>query len=289
MKKVLITGKNSYIGKSFKEFIEISYPDYIIECISIRNDEWKKLDFSNYDSILHLAALVHKNEKKEKYEAYKQINKDLTLQIAKKARNDGINQFIFLSTMNIYGLINGEINKDTMPNPLTYYGKSKYEAEIELIKLSSPSFKVSIVRPPMVYGKDCPGNFDNLKKLINIIPIFPSYKNKRSMIHIDNLALFIKLLIDNKDEGVFHPQNKNYVKTSSLVKQISLGLNKKLFMTNKFNFFIKFSLRFSKISNKIFGDLIYESSISNYKYNYWVRDFNESISLSIVDIEKNKK
>ena len=99
MKRILITGKNSYVGNSFEKWLSRYPDDYVIEKISLRDESWKEHDFSKYDVVYHVAAIVHKKEKPDMKSLYFKINRDLTVELAKKAKNSGVKQFIFLSTM----------------------------------------------------------------------------------------------------------------------------------------------------------------------------------------------
>ena len=159
-------------------------------------------------------------------ELYYKVNRDLAIEIAKKAKREGVKQFIFMSSIIVYGSSGriGErkiIDKDTKPSPVDFYGDSKLQAEKGLRALESDIFKVVILRPPMIYGKGSKGNYPKLSKAARVLPIFPDIDNERSMLHIDNLCEFIKLMIDNEESGVFFPQNKEYVKTSEMVKLIA--------------------------------------------------------------------
>lgn len=279
MKRILITGKNSYVGNSFEKWL-MHYPDqFHVDKISVRDDTWKVYDFSHYDVILHVAGIAHRKETNENKDLYFRVNKDLTYEIAKKAKEEGVSQFLFLSSMSVYGLEAGIINRDTIPNPKTSYGKSKLSAENLLNKLEDGNFTVTIIRPPMIYGKDCVGNYKRLAKLALKLPFFPNVKNKRSMIYIDNLSELIKLLIVDNRKGLYLPQNEEYVTTSEMVKLIAKAHNKKIMLTKFFNPFIKL-LRDIQIINKVFGNLVYEKSISTYYKSYNVVDFEESIYLT---------
>lgn len=275
MKRILITGKNSYIGSKFGEWVS-NYPDeYEIATISLRDEAWKKLDFNNYDVVFHVAGIAHIKETKENREMYFKVNRDLSYEIAKKSKTDGVKQFIFLSTMSVYGLETGIIDKDTQLKPNNAYGKSKLEAE-ELIKsLEDESFMIAIIRPPMVYGKGCNGNYQRLSKLAVKTPIFPDVDNKRSMIYIDNLSEFIRLLIDNCSTGLFLPQNSEYVNTSEMVRLIAEVHGRKIIMTRLFNPLITL-LNISTV-NKVFGDLVYKKVISQHQNEYIISKFGESI------------
>ena len=230
MKRILITGANSYIGTSFEKYINANYSnDYKVDTVDLIDGNWRKNDFSVYDAILHVAGIVHKKETKKNAHLYYQVNCDLAIEVAKKARNAGVKQFVYLSTVSVYGLAEGVITKDTVPNPKTHYGRSKLMAEEGLKCLSDSNSFLAIVRPPMVYGENCKGNYTLLEKWIKYIPIFPDYKNKRSMININNLCCFLEKLIRNNSIGLFFPQDDEYMCTTELVKIIAKGKSIKYF------------------------------------------------------------
>ena len=276
---VLITGEGGYIGSKLAEHLEKS-GNFKTHIISLIGDEWKKHDFSKYDSIVHLAAIVHR-PKTEK-EVYEKVNYELTVELAKIAKNAKVKQLIFFSTASVFGNVRGKITLDTQVNPNNYYGESKLKAEKDLKKLQSEDFKVAIIRPPMVYGKGCKGNYVSLSKLAKKTFIFPKSNNQRSMIYIENLCEFCRLLILNNDEGTFYPQDKEYVNTSNMVKLISEANNHKIFMSRFLNLFVilgkKFPGKIGKLFNKVFGDLYYDKSMSEYKDNYIVKSFEDAIN-----------
>lgn len=274
-KKILITGKNSYVGNQLADWLNKEPEKYTVVKESVRDGKWKEIDFSVFDVVVHVAGIAHIKETKKNEKMYYEVNRDLAYSIAKKAKFDGVKQFIFLSTMSVYGLKLGVIGKDTVLNPTNAYGKSKLEAEQLIGDLASESFKISIIRPPMVYGANCKGNYSKISRLALKLPIFPKVDNKRSMIYIDNLSEFVKQVINNKSAGVFFPQNAEYVNTSELVKLIAEVNGIKMKMTTVFNPLIK--LLSFKVTNKVFGTLIYKKDLSEYNTNYWISNFQSSI------------
>lgn len=281
MKKILITGKNSYVGMSLEEWLG-NYPDsYSIDSISLRNDLWKEKDFSEYDVVFHVAGIAHIKETKENANLYYKVNRDLAYEVAQKAKIEKVKQFIFLSSMSVYGIETGVIDKDSPLNPKSNYGKSKLEAEKIITNLEDSFFKVVILRPPMIYGKGCKGNYTKLAKLALKTPIFPEIDNKRSMIYIDNLSEFVKCVIDNCGSGLFFPQNNDYVNTSRMVELIAKAHGKRILLTGVFNPLLILIKRNETVS-KVFGNLTYEETLSrnsNVKFNSFV-DFEESIRLT---------
>lgn len=275
MKRILITGKNSYVGTSLEKWLG-NYPDrYSIDSISLRSDCWKEKDFSGYDVVFHVTGIAHIKETKENAHLYYEVNRDLAYEVAQKAKKEGVKQFLFLSSMSVYGIETGVIDKDSPLKPKSNYGKSKLQAE-ELIKpLESNEFKLAIIRPPIIYGKGCKGNYSRLGNIALKVPVFPSIKNNRSMIFIDNLCEYFRLIIDNTSNGLFFPQNADYVCTSEMVKLIAEIHGTKVRMTRSFNFVF----RLIKISTvkKVFGDLVYEKSMSEIGTNYCINDFRTSV------------
>ena len=259
MKKILITGANSYIGTSFEKYIRDNYPDeYIIDTVDMKEDHWREMSFARYDSVFHVAGIAHQKETKKNAPLYYTVNRDLAIETAKKAKQDGVKQFIYLSSMSVYGMDTGVITKDTVPNPKSNYGMSKLEAEKEILKLQNASFKLAILRPPMVYGDGCKGNYQTIVKLIKKFPVFPRVKNQRSMVHIEVLSNFVKNLIDSQACGLYFPQNEEYIETSKLAKEIAVNLNKKVYFSALLGICVSILKPFSKTARKAFGSLIYK-------------------------------
>ena len=279
MKKILITGANSYIGQSFENWLDKSQGDYQVDTLDMINPAWKEYDFSPYDSIFHVAAIVHKNEKNLNQDLYDKVNRDLPIELATLAKKAGVAQFIFLSSMSVYGNNEEVITKSTKENPSTYYGKSKLAAENGLKKLADDSFNLLILRPPMVYGPNATGNYTRLSKLSKLTVAFPKINNNRSMIFIDNLMEFIKQAIDRELSGLSFPQNKEYVITSTLVKTIRQANGKKTLLTSIFNPILNQLTGIGQF-NKLFGNLVYDQGLSQEAFDYNIVNFEETIRKS---------
>lgn len=283
MKRILITGKNSYIGNSVENWLMKEPDKYTIDKLDMKKESWVKRDFSLYDVVFHVAGIAHVSSDPKMEDLYYKVNRDLTIETAQKAKAEGVKQFIFMSSIIVYGDSSSSkrvIKKDTVPNPSNFYGDSKLQAEEGIKPLESDSFKVAIIRPPMIYGKGSKGNYPKLSKLAQISPIFPDIDNERSMLHIDNLCEFIKVIIENEDSGLFFPQNEEFVDTSELVKMISKVHGKKIWITKSTNLLL-YPLLKTKIINKVFGNLVYDKSLSKYnKAKYQIRDFEETIKLT---------
>lgn len=274
-KKVLITGEHSYIGESFLHYCQGRQADLDITEMSVRGEEWQSADFSAYDSIFHVAGIAHNSSDASLKELYYEVNCDLTIAVAKKAKEAGVKQFIFMSSMIVYGTKNAKIDVDTVPNPDNFYGDSKLQAEAGLKDLETDLFKVVILRPPMIYGPGSKGNYPLLAKFARNTPIFPDYPNKGSMLYIENLCEFVRLMIENEEAGTFHPQNKELVQTSVMVKSIAEHHQHMILFTRLFNPLIRLLGRVNVI-NKVFGDLYYAPELLEEK-SYQIYTTKDSI------------
>lgn len=285
MKRVLITGAGSYIGTQVEAYLAQWPERYQVESISVRGDAWKKRNFAPFDAVFHVAALVHDAKAKDEeaqWPKYKAVNTNLTLEIARKAKAEGVKQFLFMSTAGVYG-IDGKVGKpvvitaDTPLTPKDNYGRSKLEAEMGLRKLEDGSFKLVILRPPMIYGKGCKGNYVILAKLAKKMPVFPKVENQRSMIYMENFAEFVRLMVENEESGIFCPQNRGYTNTSQMVKAIAGAHGKKMPLIPGFSWAICLMGRVTALAEKAFGNWCYDWSLSDYSNDYQVRTLEESI------------
>lgn len=282
MKRILITGKDSYIGTSFEKWVSRWPEEYHADTLDTKG-YWQSYDFSPYDVVFHVAGIAHVDAKDDMEDLYYQVNRDLTIEAAQKAKAEGVEQFIFMSSIIVYGDSSklGEkrvITKDTIPTPTNFYGNSKLQAEQGILPLQDEHFKVVILRPPMIYGKGSKGNYPKLARLAQKIPIFPDIENERSMLYIENLCEFIRLMIDNEEKGIFFPQNEEYVKTTELVKTIAEVYGKKMRLTKVFNGLIRWGSKKVSAVNKVFGSLVYEKEMSVYQdFKYCRSNFKQTI------------
>lgn len=266
MKHILITGANSYIGDNVRDYLLREPEKYDVSVKDTINWKPTPSDFKDIDVVFNVAGIAHIKETKQNRHLYYEINRDLVVEIAKMAKLAGVGHFIALSSMSVYGLLEGYITKETPVNPKSAYGKSKAEADEEIKKLEDDDFRFACLRPPMVYGKECKGNYQKLRDFVLKSPVFPDYKNQRSMIYIGNLCEFVKKVIDEEKHGLFFPQNSEYVCTSEMAKLIAEVHGKKLLMTRVFNYFIAYMK--IKIFKKVFGNLSYERADLISRYNF---------------------
>lgn len=240
--------------------------------------DWRGRSFAGCDSVFHVAGIAHSDSGKiseEKVCLYYAVNTDLTIEAAKKAKADGVGQFIFMSSAIVYGdsAPIGEskiITRDTPVAPTNCYGDSKVQAENGICPLNDDTFHVVILRPPMIYGKGCRGNYPFLSKIAQETPVFPYVENQRSMLYIENLCEFVRLIIDNWEQGTFWPQNSEYSNTSELVKTIAQAHGKKVCLIKGAELPLRLLGRFVPMVNKAFGGLSYDVMMSEYrgeKYN----------------------
>lgn len=282
MKKVLITGAESYIGTSVEKWLLGSTDDYQVTTLDVRDDKWSHHNFSVYDTVFHVAGIAHFSKDESKKDLYYAVNTKLTEKVARLAKEAGVSQFIFMSSIIVYGDSTAServIAIDTNPSPSDFYGDSKLKAEQALQKLADNRFKVAILRPPMIYGKGSKGNYPRLARLALKVPVFPKIKNQRSVLHIDNLCAFVEVLIKENLSGLYFPQNKEYVNTSELVYTIAKAHCKTVRLVSLFNPLIYLFFKSNTIK-KMFGNLVYEKSMSQYEFEYQVRDFEETIRLT---------
>lgn len=278
MKHILITGAGSYIGTSFEAYLK-QWPDaYRVDTVDMIGDDWRSTDFSVYDTVFHVAGIAHRKETSQNRHLYYEVNRDLAVETAKVAKANGVKQFILLSSMSVYGLTVGRIQKNTVPHPRNAYGDSKLQADEEIKKLENANFRFACLRPPMVYGKGCKGNYQSLRTFALKSPIFPDYENRRSMIYIGNLCEFVRNVIEEEKDGLFFPQNASYVRTSDFVKAIAEANGKKIRLIKAFNFAI--TLLSVGVVKKVFGDLIYELTDPVDQYT-----FEHSVSMTETDAE----
>ena len=290
MKKVLITGANSYIGVSFENYVKEHYSDELdIDTVDMIDGTWREKDFSHYDVVFHVAGLAHAdvgNVSEETKKRYYAINTNLAIETAEKAKADGVGQFVFMSSSIIYGesAPYGKrkiITEETIPAPANFYGDSKWQADKGVRKLASDKFTVTVLRPPMIYGKGSKGNYPKLAKLAKILPIFPDVDNERSMLYIENLCEFLSQVMIRGCGGVFWPQNAEYSNTKEIVRKIAKISGHKILISSTLNFLITLALhmpgKVKKLVNKALGNMSYDRKMSKYDFDYQVVTLEESI------------
>lgn len=255
---ILLTGAAGFVGSHFTRYTT----SHNIIPFSFHSSNIDALNLSGIDTILHLAALVHQMNGADP-EAYNRINSIRTLELAKKAKQDGVKQFVFMSTVKVYGEESDTVYTETTPcHPQDDYGKSKLQAEQELQKLSDATFVVSIIRTPIVYGAGVKANIKNLITLIQKIPVLPfgNTKNQRSMVYIGNLCALITHIIEHRNEGIFLASDDTSLSTSDLIRSIARALNKKLYLVDIPLFEYLLKLIKPSFHQRLFGNLLIDST-----------------------------
>lgn len=288
MKKILITGANSYIGTSVETYLKQWNDCYCVDTVDMMDDTWRQKSFEGYDAVFHVAGIAHADTgriSEEQKALYYRVNTELTIETAKKAKADGVKQFIFMSSAIVYGESapigkTKMISRDTPVSPANCYGDSKVQAENGILPLNDETFKVVILRPPMIYGKGSKGNYPILSKLARKMPVFPLVENRRSMLYIENLAEFIRLMIDHEEAGIFWPQNSEYSNTSQMVRLIAHAHEKNIILIPGLLWALKLMSHITGLVNKAFGSLCYEESMSSYCCAYQKYSLEESIMMT---------
>lgn len=313
MKRILITGARSYIGTGVERYLmeyngKFGREEYRVDTVSLREESWKNYDFSSYDTVFHVAGIAHADVGKvpeEGKELYYRINCDLAVETAKKAKEQGVAQFIYMSSIIVYGESapvgkHRMITTDTQPSPANFYGDSKLQAEKALEVLGGDGFQVAILRPPMIYGNErgrahgrgesqgesasheSKGNYALLSRIAEKVPVFPKIPNERSMLYIENLGEFVRLLAESGKGGVFFPQNGEYTTTSRMVQAIGKAKGRKVYLWKVLNLLVylaaKVPGRIGGMVNKAFGSMVYTKDMSREVLDgYQIYTLEESI------------
>ncbi len=299
MKRILITGATSYIGNAVEQYLmEYNAAQgrecYRVDKISLRDGAWENYDFTSYDTLLHVAGIAHADIGKvseESKQEYYAVNCELAVKVARKAKKQGVPQFVYMSSVIVYGdsARVGEtkhITREMPAAPANFYGDSKWQAEQKLQELTDENFVIAMVRCPMIYGKGSKGNFKLLCKLADKLPVFPEVTNYRSMLYIENLAEFLRQLAEMGIGGIFLPQNREYVTTAHMVKMIRGAKGKQTKLLRFLNPFVKLASRMpgkiGGMTNKAFGSLTIDKDISTREIGeYQVCSLEESVQRSV--------
>ncbi|MBO4213224.1 MAG: NAD-dependent epimerase/dehydratase family protein [Clostridia bacterium] len=211
MKKVLVTGTLGLSKLASDRFAAES--DFSASNLDLWGDSWKSADLSGYDALIHVVGVTPGSAKSD--EDYENVNVKLTEELAKRAKAAGIRQFVFISSMAVYGVeqrmnaSDGTVTENTPCHPTSEYGKSKLRAEEILSAMSDETFSVASIRVPSIYGKGRTEYLDQFKYLADKLPRIPDafrglYK---SAICVDNLCELIFLIVKNGSDGVFCPDD----------------------------------------------------------------------------------
>ena len=278
MTELLLTGASGFIGSN----VRAQMPDSIrVTPLSVRNDDWRNADFSKFDAVLHAAGIAHVLDGSMMGEAYHEVNCVRTLEIAEKAKRAGVGLFVFLSSIIVFGAptpagVHAPITPQTAPNPENAYGKSKLDAENGLRAMEADSFRVAILRLPMVYGRGCKGNYTRLASLARKCPLFPAFDNRRSMLYIENLTSLIAKIVFDCPSGTYHPRDGVSRSTGEIARAICAAHGKKCVQTRLLAPAVRLMGK-GGIVRRAFGDQEYASDMPDYPANYRAFDFESAI------------
>ncbi len=278
MTELLLTGASGFIGSN----VRAQMPDSIrVTPLSVRNDDWRNADFSRFDAVLHAAGIAHVLDGSMMGEAYHEVNCVRTLEIAEKAKKAGVGLFVFLSSIIVFGAptpagVHAPITPQTAPNPENAYGKSKLDAENGLRAMEADSFRVAILRLPMVYGRGCKGNYTRLASLARKCPLFPAFDNRRSMLYIENLTSLIAKIVFDCPSGTYHPRDGVSRSTGEIARAICAAHGKKCVQTRLLAPAVRLMGK-GGIVRRAFGDQEYASDMPDYPANYRAFDFESAI------------
>ena len=248
--KILLTGATGFLGTHLFKHISSqhkvsiitrrhtngfinAFNNHIIESFS-ENTDFSKVT-KNIDCVVHIAARAHvlNETSSDSLCLYRNVNTEATIRLARQAAEDGVKRFIFISTIGVNGTMNNfPFTAFDEENPLDNYAISKYEAESGLRQVANKTgMEIVIIRPPLVYGKNAPGNFGTLLKVAekNLPLPLGAINNQRSFVAIDNLVDLITTCIDHPDAAnqTFLVSDDEDISTSNLLKKLTLAAGKK--------------------------------------------------------------
>lgn len=247
----LLTGTTGFIGSSLTQHLD--YKGFslaaAVRCVTdslpagiqqipigdlLPNTNWANA-LNDVDTIIHLAARAHilKDQATDPLAAFRETNTYATINLAQQAANAGVHRFILISSIGVNGnqTFGNPFTATDTPNPVEPYAISKYEAEISLRQVAAETdMEVVIIRPPLVYGANAPGNFGQLiKTIVRGIPLpLGSIHNQRSLIALPNLIDLITTCIDHPAAAnqTFLVSDDEDLSTTQLLERLSLALGK---------------------------------------------------------------
>lgn len=274
MFNLIVTGSTGFVGSNF---IRSSLNCKITE-VDLLSIEAEQINFENIDSVLHLAALVHQM-KGAPEDQYFKVNRDLAFEVAKRAKEQGVKQFVLMSTAKVYGestANGGYWNEESECFPTDPYGKSKLEAERLIRTLEDENFKVAIVRSPLVYGAGVKANMLSLIRLVDRFPLLPlgNIQNERSIVYIGNLVALLNTVMEQQVSGIFIAGDRTPLSTTQMIRFIASGLGKRVFLFTVSDFLLAVIRKFRPlIVDRLYGSLVLDNSNTNR-----VLDFNPPYS-----------
>lgn len=200
--------------------------------------EAKTLDDAMQDAsaVFHLAARAHQVDESSAGDGdalYRQANVHSAMSVARAARAAGVGRFVLISSIGVNGsaTTGAPFRPDDVPRPIEPYARSKWEAEQAIAALlADGSTDYVILRPPLVYGAGCPGNFEKLLKLVARAPLLPlgGITSPRTLIHVDNLvdALVVAAIHPQASRRTFLVTDPRDIHVAEIVRTLAEGLGK---------------------------------------------------------------
>ena len=269
-KGLLLTGASGFVGSRFQHLNREKYAMITVPWGELSD---AGLTFKGIEVVVHLAALNHRMDVVPD-EEYNKSNFELTRKLGERAKAGGVGHFVFLSTVKVYGeanILGRPYTETDSCNPVDAYGKSKLDAENALQSLESETFKVSIIRSPLVYGPGVKGNMERLIKLARTpYPLgFKGIDNRRTMVFVDNLIALIDAIIEQKGAGVFLAADDNPVSTSDAVGMIRDALKKGRNMFKMPGIFLSIlGWAAPKLKSRLFESLIFDNDDTKKRLNF---------------------
>lgn len=289
---ILIIGKNSYIGNHIDEWLT-KYGHQATQ-LDVLTEDWKNYDYSAYDSIVHVAGIVHRPSCND-WKLYHDVNTIMPISIAKRynsARSSkGLSaQYLYFSTMGVYNAkksLDGFVvdsNTPMLKDGNSMYGKSKFLAEVGLAELQDDNFDVAFIRPPSVYGKGCKGGYiTGFATIANQLPIIPQAYERatQSFVYIDNLCECVRLIVENHLRGGFCPQDDEIPNANRLFEVICNGIGKPYRSSKLLGLCLRM-VSFIPIVNKAYGGVSYSRELSTIPgLDYVVVPFEEGMRRTV--------
>jgi len=249
---VLVTGASGFVGQALvRLFVKQGFPvqggvrsassplpegatRLILGDVSNKFARMPALE--GFEVVVHCAARVHRMEdgKAGSLAAYRAVNRDASVRLAREAAAVGVRRFVFLSSIKV----NGEATEpgapfraDRPPSPRDAYAQSKYEAEVELAKVAAETgMELVIVRPPLVYGPGVKANFLTMLRWVDSGWPLPlgSVENRRSLVFIDNLVDLVSLTATHPDAAgrTFRVSDGESLSTAALLRRCAEAMHR---------------------------------------------------------------
>ncbi len=224
-KMILLTGSSGFVGNSVLNFFR-GDSNKVIK----RDGE---IEVDNSKVFIHLAGKAHDFKKSSNPDEYYQVNTELTKKVFDAFLSSEAKVFITLSSVKaVADVVYGELTEETVPNPITHYGKSKLLAEHYIFSKELPMGKrVYILRPCMIHGPGNKGNLNLLYKFVSKGIPWPlgAFENQRSFCTIDNLMFIFKELIEREDipSGVYNVADDIPISTNEVISILAESQNRK--------------------------------------------------------------